>query len=118
MRIDLDTYKDGRLHYGPNGGEQRQAVWEWRWDSFISLFKNKYPEMIIVFGKINYNKSLDIIGNIHSLEFKYSNKLGYSLKYNLMEIVTNDEFKHLLRRFSNYLRCSQEKEKIVGLMKS
>lgn len=117
MRIDLDTYKDGRLDFGPTGCDQRHAVWRWRWDSFVTLFKEKYPEMIIAFGEVNYNKSEYIISNIHSLPFKYSNKLGYGLKYNLMEMVTNAEFKFLLRRFSNYLRCSQEKDKIRDLIK-
>lgn len=115
MRIDLDTYKDGKLNYGAIPSKERNDVWEWRWSAFRSLFVDKYPELVIMLGNINSFKAYCIVNNIFTLQFKYSNKLGYGLRYQDMEIVTNFEFKKILKKFSRYLQCTQETYKIKTL---
>jgi len=112
MKIDQDTFKDGKLDYGGHYGEQRNIFWTWRWDLFVRLFEEKYPEMIVKFGSITTLKARIITRNITYLTFKYRQKLMYALTYSKMEHVSNSEFKIILNKFEKYLSHSTETERI------
>lgn len=117
MKIGQDTFKDGKLNYGSVDGQQRLEFWLCRWDSFIILFEEKYPEMILKLSDITLFKSYIITSNITKLSFKYKDKLIHSLSYNNMEHVNYSEFNKILKKFKNYLYHSPECNLIKCIIK-
>lgn len=47
MRIDLDTFKNGKLDFGSYHSTQRDTFYSARWLYLIELFELNYPEYVV-----------------------------------------------------------------------
>ncbi len=103
MRIDLDTFKNGKLDFGSYHSTQRDTFYSARWLYLIELFELNYPEYVVKlygFDKIQKNQ---FIGRLKNIDFKMSKKLALALSYRHMETVDSIEFTKILKKFRNYL---------------
>lgn len=107
MRIDQDTFKEGKLNFGPRYSSQRDTLHQWRWEQFRDLFELNYPEYVMVMYGMKESKITKVLINLKKSTFKMKDKLAYGLSYGDMELVNTNEFAKIIRKFKNYLRQTQ-----------
>ena len=104
MKIDQDTFKNGSLNYGSHGTEQRERLYEWRWQQFIDLISEKYPEYFFKFYSHKRIREYHLNQLCKKIGFGMKNKLRYALNYSDLESVNSSEFEKILKKFRNYLQ--------------
>lgn len=118
MKINQDTFKDGKLYFGDIENPRRLSLWKWRWHQFISSFETYFPEVIINLGSIDLRRSFIVADNVKELHYKYSVKLYYALDFDDMEKINTSEFDKIIKTFKNYLHHSTEADKLRTLHKA
>lgn len=104
MRIDQDTFKDGELNYGKHGSEQRERLYEWRWQKFIDVITHRYPEYFLMFyshKRIRQHYLNELCKNI---DFRMKSKLKVSLVYTDLESINSNEFTKIIAKLANYIK--------------
>jgi hypothetical protein len=104
MKIDQDTYKNDVLHFGAYGSEQRDRLYEWRWQQFIDVLTDKYPEYFLKFYSHREVRKFHL-SNLHKvMNFRMKDKLKLGLTYPDMESVNSAEFKKVMIKLRNYIK--------------
>ena len=104
MQINLDTIKDGKTNYGMNGTDQRDKVYEWRWQQFIDVVEEKYPEYYLKFYSHRKVREYHLLHLGNNINFKMKHKLLLSLHYVGMETVNFREFEKIMKKLRNYFQ--------------
>jgi len=106
MKINQDSFKEGKLNFGMRGSTQRLNVNKYRIDTFREAFIDDFPEYFIKLqcDKFQLYTYIEALREIH---FKDKHKLAYSLEELYMETVSSVEFEVIMRRFNRYLKLSQ-----------
>lgn len=106
-KIDQNFYQDNKLNFGSFHTELRNRVWDYRWDSIISVMAEKYPEyaLILMDRKSSYAYGMRLEPG--KINFKDKYKLDYGLNYCSLEAIDATEFKLLARRFRRYIEYAE-----------
>ena len=108
MRIDQDTYKNNVLNFGLKESNQRNRLYEWRWQQFIDIITVDYPEYFLKFYSHRQIRKYHLSQLIRLMNFKMSPKLRAALNYADMESVNTAEFAKIMRKLTNYIRQDSE----------
>lgn len=104
MKINQDTFKEGVLDYGPRGSIQRDRVYEWRWQRFIDVITENYPEYFLKFYTHRKIREYYLLELIKVIKLKMKDKLRASLFYIDMESVNSVEFDKIMVKLNNYIK--------------
>jgi len=104
MKINQDTFKEGVLNYGPHRSIQRDRLYEWRWQQFIDVVTDKYPEYFLKFYSHQKIREYYLKQLIRVIKLRMKDKLRASLAYSDMESVNSAEFDKIMTKLTNYIK--------------
>ncbi len=110
MLINQDTFKDDILNYGTLFTIQREKLYAWRWQEFINVVLEMYPEYFLKLYSHEKIRNFHLINLTNVINFKMRDKLRVGLNYETLEHVDPVEFDKIVKKFKNYIKQGGEIE--------
>jgi len=104
MKINQDTYKEGKLDFGMRGSPQRIAVYTYRHDLFNELILKDYPEYYLKLQGDRRSVARYLGCMTKHIKFKYMHKFAIGLSYDSLESLGFNEFNAITQRFERFLK--------------